>query len=72
MVTFSTMHKLETVILLGDFNPEITENAMKEFCDTYSLKNLVAEAGESEFNSPNSDKSNQKLPKYHYFGEWPI
>ena len=38
------MCKLENFILLGDFNSEISENAMKEFCDTYNLKNLVTEA----------------------------
>ena len=38
------MCRLENFILLGDFNSEITENAMKEFCDTYNLKNLITEA----------------------------
>ena len=38
------MCRLENFILLGDFNSEITENLMKEFCDTYNLKNLVTEA----------------------------
>ena len=33
--------KLDNFILLGDFNSEINENAMKEFCETYNLKNLV-------------------------------
>ena len=38
------MCRLENFILLGDFNSEITEYLMKEFCDTYNLKNLVTEA----------------------------
>ena len=33
----------ENFILLGDFNSEISENALKEFCDKYNLKNLVTE-----------------------------
>ena len=37
------MCKLDNFILLGDYNSEMTENAMKEFCDTYNLKNLVNE-----------------------------
>ena len=39
-----TMCRLENLILLGDFNSELTEYLMKEFCDTYNLKNLVTEA----------------------------
>ena len=35
------MRKLHNFILLGDFNSEINENAMKVFCETYNLKNLV-------------------------------
>ena len=34
----------ENLILLGDFNSEITEDPMKIFCDTYNLHNLVTEA----------------------------
>ena len=37
------MCKLENFILLGDYNSEMSENAMKEFCDTYNLNNLVTE-----------------------------
>ena len=37
------MCKLDNFILLGDYNSEMTENAMKEFSDTYNLKNLVNE-----------------------------
>ena len=35
---------LENFILLGDFNSEINEIALKNFCDTYNLENLVTEA----------------------------
>ena len=38
------MCRLDNFILLGDFNSAAHENAMKEFCDTYSLKHLVTEA----------------------------
>ena len=38
------MCNLENFILLGDFNSEVQENEMKEFCDSYNLKNLVKEA----------------------------
>ena len=41
------MCKLGNFILLGDFNSEVSENAMKEFCDTYNLNNLVTEATSS-------------------------
>ena len=37
------MCKLENIILLGDFNSEVSESAMEIFCETYNLKNLVAE-----------------------------
>ena len=36
--------KLDNFVLLGDYNSEVRENAMKEFCDTYNLKNLITEA----------------------------
>ena len=35
------MPKYDHFILLGDFNSEMRENAMSEFCDTYSLTNLI-------------------------------
>ena len=35
--------KYENIILIGDFNSEICEDAMQEFCSTYSLKGLVKE-----------------------------
>ena len=37
------MTKYENFLLLGDFNSELSENAMKEFCDTYNLTNLIKE-----------------------------
>ena len=33
----------DNIILLGDFNSEITEPTMKEFCELFDLKNLVKE-----------------------------
>ena len=35
--------KYENFILIGDFNSEMCEDAMKVFCSTYNLKNLVDE-----------------------------
>ena len=37
------MPKYDNFLLLGDFNSEMCENAMKEFCDTYNLTNLIKE-----------------------------
>ena len=37
------MSKYDNFILLGDFNEEIKENAMMEFCETYNLSNLIKE-----------------------------
>ena len=34
--------RLENFIIMGDFNSESHENAMKEFCNTYNLKNLIS------------------------------
>ena len=31
----------DNIILLGDFNSEVTEQSMSEFCNIYNLKNLV-------------------------------
>ena len=36
--------KYENFILLGDFNVEINNQFMQDFCDTYNLKALVKEA----------------------------
>ena len=35
------MPKYDNLILLGDFNIEMQENLMKDFCDTYDLINLI-------------------------------
>ena len=35
--------KYEHLILIGDFNSQMEEDAMKEFCETYNLKNLITE-----------------------------
>ena len=35
--------KIEKLLLLGDFNSEITEPVMNNFCETYSLENLITE-----------------------------
>ena len=37
------MIKYDNFLILGDFNSEMSENAMKEFSDTYNLKNLIKE-----------------------------
>ena len=31
----------ENILLLGDFNSSVKENAMKEFCEIYDLENLI-------------------------------
>ena len=35
------MYRLENFLLIGDFNSEITEIELKDFCVTYNLENLV-------------------------------
>ena len=35
------MSKYENFLLLGDFNCEMSEKVMIEFCETYNLKNLI-------------------------------
>jgi hypothetical protein len=37
------MSSYDNLILVGDFNSEMIENDMKEFCETYHLKNLIKE-----------------------------
>ena len=37
------MPKYDNSLLLGDFNSEMSEDAMKEFCDTYCLSNMIKE-----------------------------
>ena len=44
------MQYLENFLLLGDFNAEMNEKPMIDFCDTYSLKNIVT--GPTCFKSP--------------------
>ena len=33
----------DNIILMGDFNSEVTEPSMSEFCNIYNLRNLVKE-----------------------------
>ena len=35
------LSKYDNYLLIGDFNSEINEEIMKEFCDTYNLSNLI-------------------------------
>ena len=35
--------KYENILLMGDFNSELSEEAMKNFCETYNLANLINE-----------------------------
>ena len=37
------MAKYENFLLLGDFNSEMSETAMIDFCETYNLCNLIKE-----------------------------
>ena len=37
------MSKYENFLLLGDFNSQVSERAISEFCETYNLTNLVKE-----------------------------
>ena len=37
------MKNYDNVILIGDFNSEMSENAMIEFCEMYDLQNLIKE-----------------------------
>ena len=37
------LSKYDNYILIGDFNSEINEEVMMEFCDTYNLSNLIKE-----------------------------
>ena len=41
LLAYVHMSRLEDFIILGDFNCEIEEAAMKSFCETYNLCNLV-------------------------------
>ena len=44
------MPKYDNFLLLGDFNSEIKESDMSEFCDIYNLKNLIT--GPTCFKNP--------------------
>ena len=35
------MSRVDNLIILGNFNCQTNEPVMKDFCDTYSLKNLI-------------------------------
>ena len=35
--------KYDNIFLMGDFNSELTETEMAEFCETYNLTNLIKE-----------------------------
>ena len=37
------MSQYENFLLLGDFNSEMTETPMREFCDMHNLKNLITD-----------------------------
>ena len=37
------LSKYDNYLLIGDFNSEVDENIMKEFCDSYNLSNLIKE-----------------------------
>ena len=41
-------------ILIGDFNAEESDTAIKGFCDIYSFKNLIKDA--TRFKNPYVDK----------------
>ena len=35
--------KYENILLMGDFNSEVSEEAMANFCEAYNLTNLINE-----------------------------
>ena len=41
LVLYFYMSKHDNFLLLGDFNSEMNDNVMREFSDTYNLKNLI-------------------------------
>ena len=43
----------ENVLLLGDLNAEMTDPSLKEFCNSYSLQNLIKKTG---FKNPGNPK----------------
>ena len=38
------IQKYESIILMGDYNAEVTETNMQGFCESYSLENMVKKA----------------------------
>ena len=57
------MGRLENVIILGDFNCEVDEAAMRSFCETYNLYNLVV--GPTCFKNPiNPSSIDLMFPKH--------
>ena len=50
----------ENFIILGDFNSEINEDAMKDFCVIYNFKSLI--------NQPTCFKNPQKSAKLLWLG----
>ena len=34
----------ESIILVGDFNSEINDNSMNDFCESYNLRSLIRES----------------------------
>ena len=46
------MSKYENFLLLGDFNSQMSERAISEFCETYNFTNLVKEP--TSFKNPNN------------------
>ena len=49
------MQYIDNFLLLGDFNAEMKEKPMMEFCDTYNLKNIVK--GPTCFKNPTNPSS---------------
>ena len=41
LILDQNMCKFDNLLLLGDFNSEIKEKSMSEFCDIYNLQNLI-------------------------------
>ena len=39
----SLSSRYENLILIRDFNAEVSDMSMKDFCDIYSFKNLIKE-----------------------------
>ena len=52
--------KYEHFIVIGDFNEEMTNNYLEEFCASYNLKNLIKQP--TCFKNPD----NPRLIDYNY------